>query len=187
MVLFFNFNSFFGNTGLSFDFLSSHTKPLKPETQLSSTNQRNSVAARLIWQRPWRIYTLHVVVGSDGVLWKLSLSPPTWQIAFLLLAHHDAAATASPRHSMPRPSNELRDPLLVQVMSDDHEVTWKGGSLHSAMPCDIGMRRNVHWKISWNIHWNSHLGRRYGWWLINIIKCMVIPQRRPSSSGKICT
>ena len=116
------------------------------ETQLSSTNQRNSVAARLIWQRPWRIYTLHVVVGSDGGLWKLS---PLWQIAFLLFAHHDAAATASPRHSMPRPSNELRDPLLVQVMSDDHEVTWQGGSLHSLVPCDSGMRWFVHWKYLW--------------------------------------
>ena len=69
------------------------------------------------------------------------------------------------RIATPRPSNELRDPLLVQVMSDDHEVT--RGSLHSLMPRDIVMRRFVHWKISWAIHRNSCI------WRILIFICFI--------------
>ena len=53
--------------------------------------------------------TLHVVlvVGSD-CLWKLSCLSDRVPSCSLREADHDAV--------MPRPSNELRDPILVQVM-----------------------------------------------------------------------
>ena len=98
------------------------------ETQLSSTNQRNSVAARLIWQRPWQVYTLHVVVGSDGGLWKLS---PLWQIAFLLFAHHDAAA-ASLRHALLM-SCEIRFWCKWCLMT----MKWQGKGDHCTVSCHV--------------------------------------------------
>ena len=100
------------------------------ENLLSTYLPRKCVVAILIWHWPWSIYTLHVVVGSDG-LWKLS---SVWQSAFLL---HDAACRHT--HLM---SCEI--PFWSGGWCDVWPWNDRGIIAQShARPCDIGRQETI--------------------------------------------